>query len=61
LDATTVNDRQGKYKRTSIKLNCLDSHDSIKESRKPNWEAGLIEANYLEWMALKRIDLYIFS
>lgn len=33
LDATTVNDRQGKYKRTSIKLNCLDSHDSIKESR----------------------------
>lgn len=31
LDATTVNDRQGKYKRTSIKLNCLDSHDSIKE------------------------------
>jgi len=33
LDATTVNDRQDKYKRTSIKLNCLDSHDSIKESR----------------------------
>ena len=31
LDATTVNDRQDKYKRTSIKLNCLDSHDSIKE------------------------------
>ena len=33
LDATTVNDRQDKYKRTSIKLHCLDSHDSIKARR----------------------------